>query len=115
MNFLSARYAVVCFLMREGGGEEPAPLQDLEPYLGLTPYIVYDMDGALLTSMRIGELINAANAVRERWGETFPGFGLINVSDTNRKVIGQTGLDAYLRIYPDLPAAVQGLTTAKAA
>ena len=109
-NYLNARYSVVTFQILEGVSEQNPLVDELQPFLPLTPYFIYDLEGILLTSYCIGELINVANTVRTLWAERFPGFGLINVNDTSQKVLEQIKLQALFHVYPDLQSAKAGVT-----
>ena len=106
MDYLDTRYAIAAFPLApdpKGG----APLVDqVQPFLALTPYLLLDLGGIALTSMHLGELVNVANAARTRWPDRFRGLLLVRVSEQARRAIAMARLEGLLRAFPSADAAL---------
>ena len=106
MDYLNIRYAVAAARLSSSPNAGATLVEQLEPLFAKTPYLLLDMEGVLLTSMHLGELVNLAHAARDRWGERWPGLLLVRAGDQARRAIGLAHLEPILRLFPDADAAL---------
>jgi hypothetical protein len=114
MNYLNLRQGVAA--LRLAVESEPGePLTErAQPYLALTPHLLLDLEGILLTSLHLGELVNLANAARSRWGARFPGLLLLRASEQARRTIALARLEDLMRAYPSADAALAAIDVERA-
>ncbi|MDH4121393.1 MAG: STAS domain-containing protein [Deltaproteobacteria bacterium] len=106
MNFLSIRHSVITIHLVEVSAGREGPLSEtLLPYLTMTPHLVLDMKGILLTSSEIGEIVNLAQAYQNKWKEQFRQVALVNLSDHGKKVLEVVKLDKLIHPYSSLDEA----------
>jgi len=110
MDFLNAQYSAALVRVKQEQSSDGTLLDQVSPFLKLSPLIILDLDGIHLTSMRLGELLNVAEAYQAQWPGRFPGLNLVHVSDFNRKVLETAHLQAVMPAYATADAALQALS-----
>jgi len=103
MKFINVVYAVTVVKLVESSQVQGKTLEDFaKPFAALTPNMVLDMEGILLSSLQVGDVVGLANTLREKWGERFSALCLINVSENGKRVLEAVNLQTLLQVQPNL-------------
>lgn len=81
-------------------------LEELTPFIDQTPRLILDLNDIVLTSMRIGDLVNIVQELKKRWASEFQGLKLIRVSETATRTLEVMKLTVMMPIYRDLTEAI---------
>jgi anti-anti-sigma regulatory factor len=113
MDFLNSRHSAAMLRVTQLDRGGNTLLDQVLPYLKLTPHLILDLEGVLLSSMHIGELVNVVQAYQEHWGGQFQGLSLVRASDQVRRVLASTRLEAVLRPFPTADAALEAIEASR--
>jgi hypothetical protein len=113
MNYLNSIYAAAALRISQTSATNGTLLDQVGPYLSLTPSLILDIQGVALTSMAIGELVNVVKACQQRWGTRFTGIFLTHVSDQSWNVLATARLTDLMRPFPTVEAACLAIQNGK--
>ncbi|MDH4225586.1 MAG: hypothetical protein OEW12_08065 [Deltaproteobacteria bacterium] len=85
-------------------------LEALRPMIGFSPCVVLDVEGVLLTSAQIGDIVNLAKELSDTWGDQFRRVALINVSDHGKQVFQVVKLDKMITLFDSRDEALDHLS-----
>ena len=105
MNYLNFTSAAVALRIAQSDAGQGTLLDQVAPFLTLTPGLILDIEGVLLTSMAIGELVNVVKEYQRQWEDRFYGLFLVHVSDRNWQTLVTAGLTELIRPFPSADAA----------
>ena len=113
MNYLNSTSAAVALRITQSDAGHGTLLDQAAPFLTLTPGLILDIEGVLLTSMAIGELVNVVKEYQRQWGIRFGGVYLVHVSERNWQTLVTAGLTELIRPFPSADAAWQAFEKMK--
>ena len=106
MNFLNAAQVAVVVKVSDTHQSSYTLLEELAPFIDHTPRLILDLNHIVLTSMRIGDLVNIVRKLKERWASEFQGLKLLHVSETATRTLEVMKLTVVMPIYRDLNEAI---------
>ena len=106
MKFMNAAHVAVVVKVSDTCESSYTLLEELTPFIDHTPRLILDLNDVLLTSMRIGDLVNIAREMKERWASEFQGLKLLHVSEAATRALEITKLTCMMPVYRDLTEAI---------